>query len=138
MIGATLFSGGGGVEALLQEHIEFVRAVEFDPQIAAVYAQNIGPHVQVADVRHVDYGTWPRLDYLHASPVCKNFSTAKTNGTEGDRIQGLTPRLHHQLAERRASIQRRSARRHRTGNDDHGTAAPARVVGRRRQQDGYG
>lgn len=84
MIGATLFSGGGGVEALLKEHIEFVRAVEFDPQIAAVYAQNIGPHVQVADVRHVDYGTWPRLDYLHASPVCKNFSAAKTNGTESD------------------------------------------------------
>jgi DNA (cytosine-5)-methyltransferase 1 len=84
MIGATLFSGGGGVEALLKEHIQFVRAVEFDPQIAAVYAQNIGNHVQVADVRQVDYSTWPRLDYLHASPVCKNFSAAKTNGTESD------------------------------------------------------
>lgn len=84
MRGATLFSGGGGVECLLKEHINFVHAVEFDPQIAAVYAQNIGHHVQVADVRAVDYSAWGALDYLHASPVCKNFSAAKTNGTESD------------------------------------------------------
>lgn len=80
--GATLFSGGGGVEALLKDRITFVHAVEFDPAIAAVYAQNIGPHVQVADVRGVDYSLWGALDYLHASPVCKNASQAKTDGEE--------------------------------------------------------
>lgn len=82
--GATLFSGGGGVEMLLKDHIDFVHAVEYEPQIAACYAANIGPHVQVADVRAVDYASWGALDYLHASPVCKNFSAAKANGVETD------------------------------------------------------
>ena len=33
MRGATLFSGGGGVEALLKQHIQFVHAVEYDSAI---------------------------------------------------------------------------------------------------------
>lgn len=82
MIGATLLSGGGGVEARLLDLIDFRYAVEIDPAIAAVYAANIGPHVQVADVCHVDYSTWQQLDYLHASPVCKEYSAAKVVGTE--------------------------------------------------------
>lgn len=84
MIGATLFSGGGGVEAMLTDRIDFRYAVEYDAQIAAVYAQNIGPHVQTADVCQVDYSAWGALDYLHASPVCKEYSAAKTGGTEGE------------------------------------------------------
>jgi DNA (cytosine-5)-methyltransferase 1 len=82
--GATLFSGGGGVEALLKERINFVHAVEYDPAIAAVYRANHGDHVQVASVCDVDYAAWGALDYLHASPVCKEFSQAKTGGTEGE------------------------------------------------------
>lgn len=82
--GATLFSGGGGVEALLKARINFVHAVEYDPAIAAVYRLNHGDHIQVADVCDVDYSTWGALDYLHASPVCKEFSQAKTGGSEGD------------------------------------------------------
>lgn len=82
--GATLFSGGGGVEARLKERIDFVHAVEYDAQIAAVYARNHGDHVQVADVCDVDYSLWGQLDYLHASPVCKNASQAKTGGEESD------------------------------------------------------
>jgi DNA (cytosine-5)-methyltransferase 1 len=82
--GATLFSGGGGVEALLKQRINFVHAVEYDPAIAAVYRANHGDHVQVASVCDVDYSLWGQLDYLHASPVCKEFSQAKTGGIEGD------------------------------------------------------
>lgn len=82
--GATLFSGGGGVEALLKQRIDFVHAVEYDPAIAAVYRQNHGDHIQVAKVEDVDYSTWGTLDYLHASPVCKNASQAKTGGVESD------------------------------------------------------
>lgn len=82
--GATLFSGGGGVESLLKQHINFVHAVEYDPAIAAVYRANHGDHIQVADVCDVDYATWGALDYLHASPVCKEFSQAKTGGIEGN------------------------------------------------------
>jgi DNA-cytosine methyltransferase len=83
-IGATLFSGGGGVEALLKHRIDFRYAVEYDPAIAAVYRANHGDHVQVARVEDVDYSLWGALDYLHASPVCKEFSQAKTGGTEGE------------------------------------------------------
>lgn len=82
--GATLFSGGGGVEALLKQRIQFVHAVEYDPAIAAVYRANHGDHIQVADVCDVDYTTWGHLDYLHASPVCKEYSQAKTGGAEGE------------------------------------------------------
>ena len=82
--GATLFSGGGGVEALLKDTVDFVHAVEYDPAIADVYRANHGDHITVGDVRHVDYSAWGALDYLHASPVCKNFSAAKANGAESD------------------------------------------------------
>jgi DNA (cytosine-5)-methyltransferase 1 len=82
--GATLFSGGGGVEALLKQRIHFVHAVEYDPAIAAVYRQNHGDHIQVAKVEDVNYSAWGALDYLHASPVCKEFSQAKTGGIEGE------------------------------------------------------
>lgn len=82
--GATLFSGGGGCEARLTDIIDFRHAVEYDAQIAAVYAQNIGAHVQVARVEDVDYSPWGALDYLHASPVCKEYSAAKTGGAEGE------------------------------------------------------
>ena len=84
MRGATLFSGGGGVEARLKDLIDFRYAVEYDPAIAAVYRANHGDHIQVARVEDVDYSTWGALDYLHASPVCKEFSQAKTGGIEGD------------------------------------------------------
>lgn len=79
-----MFSGGGGVEALLKQRIDFVHAVEYDPAIAAVYRANHGDHVQVASVCDVDYALWGALDYLHASPVCKEFSQANTGGVEGD------------------------------------------------------
>lgn len=83
MKGATLFSGGRGVEALLRDAVDFVLAVEYDPAIAAVGAQ-LGGHTIVGDVCGVDFSTWPALDYLHASPVCKNASQAKTDGQESD------------------------------------------------------
>lgn len=84
MIGATLFSGFGGVEALLKKRINFVRAIEYDPKIAAVYRRNIGDHMTVGDVCHEDYTTWPKLDYGHASPVCKRASNANQAAGETD------------------------------------------------------
>ena len=83
MIGATLFSGGRGAECLLRDVIDFRFAVECDAQIAAVGTQ-LGGHTFVNKVEDVDYSTWGALDYLHASPVCKEYSQAKTGGTEGE------------------------------------------------------
>lgn len=82
--GVTLFSGGGGVEALLKDDIDFVAAFEYDAAIAGVYRQNIGDHIVIGDVCDLNYSQFGVLDYGHASPVCKEFSLAKTNGMEGD------------------------------------------------------
>lgn len=68
---------------LLTKQIEFVYAVEYDAQIASVGAQ-LGGHTFISKAEDVDYSTWGALDYLHASPVCKEYSAAKTNGTEGE------------------------------------------------------
>jgi site-specific DNA-cytosine methylase len=68
---------------MLADVIDFRYAVEYDAAIAAVGAQ-LGGHTFVSRVQDVDYSTWGALDYLHASPVCKEFSQAKTGGAEGD------------------------------------------------------
>jgi DNA (cytosine-5)-methyltransferase 1 len=68
---------------MLADVIDFRYAVEYDAAIAAVGAQ-LGGQTIVAKVQDVDYSTWGALDYLHASPVCKEFSQAKTGGAEGD------------------------------------------------------
>lgn len=78
----TLFSGFGGVEARLKGRVQFVRAIEYDPKIAAVYRRNFGDHVMVKDVRDEDFSTWGELDYGHASPVCKRASAANQWATE--------------------------------------------------------
>lgn len=79
---ATLFSGGGLVEEGLRGLIDPVFAVEANPQIGASYKQAHGDHVRIQDVRSVDFEPAKGVEYLHASPVCKNFSVAKTLGGE--------------------------------------------------------
>jgi DNA (cytosine-5)-methyltransferase 1 len=79
---ATLFSGGGLVEEGLRGLIDPVFAVEANPQIGASYKQAHGDHVRIQDVRSADFEPAKGAEYLHASPVCKNFSVAKTLGGE--------------------------------------------------------
>ena len=78
----TLFSGGGLFEAMLKDKLHLVGAVEYDAKIAAVYRQNHGDHIRVASVCDVDYREYGYVDYIHASPACKEYSQAKTNGAE--------------------------------------------------------
>lgn len=79
---ATLFSGFEGVGiGAINAGLTHLWGVEFDADIAAV-AETNGFKTIVADVRAVDYATLERPWHLHASPVCKNASTAKTNGEE--------------------------------------------------------
>lgn len=83
----TYFSGGGLVEEGLKGIIDPVVAVEYDEKISGVYRNNFGQHIVTADVRDVDpkelvkqiYG---EVEYFHASPVCKNYSQAKSNHAE--------------------------------------------------------
>ena len=88
----TYFSGGGLVEEGLKGIIDPVVAVEYDEKISGVYRNNFGQHIVTADVRDVDPKELVKqidgeVEYFHASPVCKNYSQAKSNhaGVELDK-----------------------------------------------------
>jgi site-specific DNA-cytosine methylase len=85
-VAATLFSGGGLVEAGLQNVVRPGYAVEARGDIAAHYGKVFGEHIENADVRTVDFGKLKgkNIGYLHASPVCKNFSAAKAVNAAGE------------------------------------------------------
>lgn len=83
----TYFSGGGLVEEGLKGIIDPVVAVEYDEKISGVYRNNFGQHIVTADVRDVDPKELVKqingeVEYFHASPVCKNYSQAKSNHSE--------------------------------------------------------
>lgn len=83
----TYFSGGGLVEEGLKGIIDPVVAVEYDEKISGVYRNNFGQHIVTADVRDVDPKELVKqidgeVEYFHASPVCKNYSQAKSNRAE--------------------------------------------------------
>lgn len=87
MKAGTYFSGGGLVEEGLKGIIDPVVAVEYDRKISGVYRNNFGQHIVTADVRDVDPQQLVKhidgeVEYFHASPVCKNYSQAKSNSGE--------------------------------------------------------
>ena len=87
MKAGTYFSGGGLVEEGLKGIIDPVVAVEYDRKISGVYRNNFGQHIVTADVREVDPKELVKqidgdVEYFHASPVCKNYSQAKSNSGE--------------------------------------------------------
>lgn len=89
-VAATLFSGGGLIEAGLQNVVRPGYAVEVRGDIAAHYGKVFGEHVEHADVRTVDFTRLAdKIDYLHASPVCKNFSAAKAVNAAGEQALDL-------------------------------------------------
>ncbi|AVH66269.1 DNA cytosine methyltransferase [Nostoc sp. 'Peltigera membranacea cyanobiont' N6] len=92
-IAIVLFAGGGGIEAgMVQAGIRPVIAVEFDPSkpdlsraIAKTHHHNFSEYgcriiqLTVQEVAQSGFIGFPRRpDYLHASPVCANFSQAHT------------------------------------------------------------
>ena len=80
----SLFSGGGTLEAgLVYQMLDKEFAVEYNKQIAATYTDNHGKeHMFVGDVRDFNSKDKQNVFYLHASPVCKNFSPASHSGGE--------------------------------------------------------
>jgi DNA (cytosine-5)-methyltransferase 1 len=92
-IAVVLFAGGGGIEAgMVEAGIRPVIAVEFDPSkpdlsraIAKTHHRNFREYgcriiqLTVQEVAQSGFLGFPRRpDYLHASPVCANFSQAHT------------------------------------------------------------
>ena len=79
----SLFSGGGTLEAgLAYQMLDKQFGVEYDGKIASVYADNHGDHIQVGKVEDFDISKYDDIFYLHASPVCHNFSNAKHGAKE--------------------------------------------------------
>ena len=83
VIMGSLFSGGGTLEAgLAYQMLDKQFGVEYDGKIASVYADNHGDHIQVGRVEDFDISKHKDIFYLHASPVCHNFSAAKHGAKE--------------------------------------------------------
>ena len=94
MTGATLFSGGGGSDlGMKAAGLEVAWGIELDPAIAEVANANLGGHVQVGDILEADPRKFERVDVLHASPPCPNFSVAKAGGKESDLDRALASKV---------------------------------------------
>lgn len=79
----ALFSGGGGADlGAIAANLEPCESVEYDPAIAEVHKANIGGKMHVMNILDADPYRFEKPDILHASPVCKQFSTANTNKGE--------------------------------------------------------
>ncbi len=92
-----MFSGGGGVEAgMVMAGIRPVNAIEFDPtkpklsaQLGEMHSANFGEYgcqLVQKSVQELARLSFPGIlrdpDFLHASPVCSNFSQMKIGGVE--------------------------------------------------------
>lgn len=79
----SLFSGFGGADiGAKAAGLELAWGVELEPAIAEVANANMGGHVQVMDILDADPHRFDRVDVLHASPPCPNFSVAKATRGE--------------------------------------------------------
>lgn len=80
--GATLFTGGGGVDVgMKMADIDIRWGIEYDKRIASIAIQNGFP-VTIADITQCNPRDFERVDILHASPPCPSFSMAKMNRHE--------------------------------------------------------
>ncbi len=79
----ALFAGGGGADlGAIAAGLEPCESVEYDPAIAEVHKANIGGKMHVKNILDCDPYRFEKPDILHASPVCKQFSTANANKGE--------------------------------------------------------
>jgi len=81
---ATMYSGFGGVDqGFVLAGYTPVFAIDNNPDAVAVYIENFGNHCLEKDVCEFDYSR-VKADHLHASPSCKEFSSANHRSSETD------------------------------------------------------
>ena len=84
----SFFSGGGLVDVALASIANHQFAVEYNDRISAVYKDNVNVGFMGKDVRDFDPYEWVgKIEYFHASPVCKTFSPLITNEARAKREQ---------------------------------------------------
>lgn len=74
-------SGGGAAQGAKQAGLIGIGGVEWNRDIAAIYSANHG-RIKPMNILTTDPDSMTPADWLHASPVCKNFSAAKTGRLE--------------------------------------------------------
>jgi DNA (cytosine-5)-methyltransferase 1 len=92
LIFGSYFSGGGLADVgAMMAGFAPVFGVEGDPgnwgqsmRIADAYEANVGRHLLRQAVQDVDVSSLPKVDWFHASPVCKSFSVANQQAGEKD------------------------------------------------------
>lgn len=86
---ASMFSCGGQVDLAARSlGLDLVGAIEYDPAIAQVYAENFGgSHLTIGDVCDFDFRRWQGVDLLHASPSCKPYAMGFSNGNPENHAQ---------------------------------------------------
>jgi site-specific DNA-cytosine methylase len=78
-----LFTGfGGATLGALAAGCTPLWGVEYRPDVAEVANANLGGHVRVLNLLDADPHAFERVDHLHASPPCPNFSVAKAGAVE--------------------------------------------------------
>lgn len=79
----TLFTGAGGADiGAMQVGLTPAWGIEYDPDIANAARLNLGYHIKTMNVLDANPANFARVDVLHASPPCPNFSAAKANAEE--------------------------------------------------------
>lgn len=103
----SMFSGTGTVDFALRNMVNHRFAIEYDRQIAGAFKSNNGDEIFIGDVRDAvkqGYLDDKDVEYFHASPVCKNFSSQKHDSGEqpidistaqavADAIDSLGPKI---------------------------------------------
>lgn len=91
---ASLFTGfdGAGIGAQATG-LTLAWGIEYRADIAEVANANLGGHVLVADILECDPRRFERVDVLHASPPCPNFSVAKKDRGETEHDLALAQKV---------------------------------------------
>ena len=88
----SLFSGAGLLDYSFRDpQFRFVYGVDFDKDACETYRNNIGEHIQCADIREVDAKDIPGCDVVIGGPCCQAYSNA--NRVNIDTSEGEAKRL---------------------------------------------
>ena len=92
---ATLFCGCGGATlgTIAATNGTPIWAIEFDPQIAQLYRNNISQNVIVDNLLNIDPRKLERPDILQISPPCQSHSMANANRGETENDRALAAKI---------------------------------------------